>query len=218
MGIISYRRRNCNGLRKDFFTRFFSKFFGDFFSLSIFDIGCCVQKRNQCAVVRQFHPQFRCGAAGLAGEAGVGADDGERGGIEGASSVGFLDCGVADGLRIEFALDHDKTGGGGDEEIGAEVTGASHAADRVTGGGEEVADEVFVVRAGRDRREVAAPFEIGASERGRIRSGAAVAIGRAPFRTPARASPAATRFARGIFGRRAAGALGFTVNHRRRIW
>ena len=88
------------------------------------------------------------GAAGLAREASVGADDGVRGGIEGASRVGLLDGRVADGLRIELALNHDETGGGGDEEIGAEVAGASHAADGITGGGEEIANEVFVVRAG----------------------------------------------------------------------
>ena len=96
----------------------------------------------------QFHAQFRGGATGLAGEAGVGADDGVRSRIEGASRVGFLNGGVADGLRIEFALDHDESGGGGDVEVGAEVTGTTNAADGITGGGEEIADEVFVVRAG----------------------------------------------------------------------
>ena len=96
----------------------------------------------------QFHAQFRGSAAGLAGEAGVGADDGERGGIEGASRVGLLDGRVADRLRIELALNHDETGGGGDEEIGAEVARAAYAANGVTGGGEEIANEVFVVRAG----------------------------------------------------------------------
>ena len=116
--------------------------------------------------------------------------------------VGFLDSRVADGLGIELALDHDETGGSGDEEIGAEVARAPDATDGVTGGGEEIADEVFVVRAGRDRREIGAAFEGGASERGRGVGGAAIAVGGAPFRR----------------GRRAAGALGFTVNHRRRIW
>ena len=76
----------------------------------------------------QFHAQFRGSAAGLASEAGVGADDGEGRGIEGASRVGLLDGGVADGLRIEFALDHDESGGGGDEEIGAEIAGTTDAA------------------------------------------------------------------------------------------
>ena len=109
----------------------------------------------------------------MAREAGVGADDGEGRGIESTSRVGLLDGRVADGLRIELALDHDETGGGGNEEIGTEVTGATNAPDGVTGGGEELADEVFVVSAGRDRREVAALFEIGASERGGLRSGAA---------------------------------------------
>ena len=71
--------------------------------------------------MRQFHAQFRGGATGLASEAGVGANDGERGGVEGASGVGFLDGRVADGLRIELALDHDETGGGGDEEVGTEI-------------------------------------------------------------------------------------------------
>ena len=42
---------------------------------------------------------------------------------------------------------------GGDEEVGAEVARSSNAANGVTGGGEEIADEVFVVRAGRNRRE-----------------------------------------------------------------
>ena len=137
----------------------------------------------------------------MAGEAGIGADDGEGRRIEGASGVGLLDGSVADGLRIELALDYDETGECGDEEVGTEVARTADAPDGVTGGGEEIADEVFVVRAGRDRREVAAAFEVVASERGRIRSGAAVAIGSAPF----------------CGGGRAAGALSFTVNHRRRI-
>ena len=117
----------------------------------------------------------------MVGEAGVRADDGVRGGIEGARGVGLLYGGVADGLRIELALDHNETGRGGDENVGPEVTGTTNAADGVTGGGEDIADEVFIVRAGRDRREVAAPFEVGASGGVGERSGAAVAIGRAPF-------------------------------------
>ena len=109
---------------------------------------------------------------------------------------------VADGGRIELALDHDETGRGVDEKVGTEVAGAADAPDEVTGGGDDVADEVFVVRSGRDRREVAAAFEVGASERGRGVGGAAIAVGRAPF----------------CRGRRAAEFLLFTVNHRLRIW
>ena len=129
----------------------------------------------------QRHPQFRGGATGLAGEAGIGADDGEGRRIEGASGVGLLDGSVADGLRIELALDYDETGECGDEEVGTEVARTADAPDGVTGGGEEIADEVFVVRAGRDRREVAALFEVGASERVGGVNGAAVAVGGAPF-------------------------------------
>ena len=99
-------------------------------------------------MVREANAEAGGGAAGLASEAGVGANDGERGGVEGASGVGFLDGRVADGLRIELALDNDETGVGGDEEVGTEVTGASHAPDGIPGGGEKVANEVFVVRAG----------------------------------------------------------------------
>ena len=84
----------------------------------------------------------------MAGEAGVGAHDGEGRRIEDASRVGLLDGRVADGMRIELALDHDETGGGGDEEVGSEVAGTTDAPDGVTGGGEKIANEVFVVRAG----------------------------------------------------------------------
>ena len=79
-------------------------------------------------MIYQRHPQFRGGAAGLVGEAGVRADDGVRGGIESAGGVGLLDGRVANGLRIEFALDHGETGGGVDEKVGSEVAGTTDAA------------------------------------------------------------------------------------------
>ena len=88
--------------------------------------------------MREANAEAGGGTTGLAGEASIGADDGDRGGIEGASRVGFLDGGVADGLRIEFALDHADAGGRGDEEVGAEVAGAAHAADGITGGSLEL--------------------------------------------------------------------------------
>ena len=64
-------------------------------------------------MVRETDAEAGGGATGLAGEAGVGADDGVRSGIEGASRVGLLDGREADGLRIELALDHDESSGGG---------------------------------------------------------------------------------------------------------
>ena len=81
----------------------------------------CSKSVHERGVVREADAESGGGATGLAGEAGVGADDGEGRGIESTSRVGLLDGRVADGLRIELALNHDETGGGGDEEIGAEV-------------------------------------------------------------------------------------------------
>ena len=49
-------------------------------------------------MVREADAEAGGGATGLAGEAGVGADYGEGRGVEGASGVGLLDGGVADGL------------------------------------------------------------------------------------------------------------------------
>ena len=72
----------------------------------------CSKSVHERGVVREADAESGGGATGLAGDAGVGADDGEGRGIESTSRVGLLDGRVADGLRIEFALDHDETGGG----------------------------------------------------------------------------------------------------------
>ena len=49
----------------------------------------CSKSVHERGVVREADAEADGGATGLAGEAGVGADDGVRGGIEGASRVGL---------------------------------------------------------------------------------------------------------------------------------
>ena len=70
-------------------------------------------------MVREADAEAGGGATGLAGEAGIGADDGERNAPK--RSGGKVTAGnggaalkrprVADGGRIELALDHDESGG-----------------------------------------------------------------------------------------------------------
>ena len=110
-------------------------------------------------MVTQCHAEAPRGLSSLRGERGVGHDVGGGGLVECLGGVGLLDGVITDGVGVELALDHGGAGGGFGEEISPVVAGAADVDGGDVRGGEEIGDELLVVRAGSDRGEVVGGFE-----------------------------------------------------------
>ena len=102
-----------------------------------------------------------------------GIGDDERGGgfVERFRGVGLFYRVIADGIRIELALDDCCAGWRFSKEIGPAVAGAADTNGGDSGGGEDVADEPLIVGAGANCREITPFFESAASGGGLLLRG-----------------------------------------------
>ena len=102
---------------------------------------------------------------------GVGADERGGGFVERFRGVGLFHRVIADGVRIELALDDCCAGWRFSKKIGPTVARAANANGGDSGGGEDVADEPLIIGAGTNRREIAAFFNGAASGGGLLLRG-----------------------------------------------
>lgn len=144
------------------------------------------QKCRDVGVMGERHAELAGGATGLGRVVGIGDD--ERGGclVECFCRVGLFHRVVADGVRVELALDDRRAGGRFRKEIGTAVAGAANADGGDSGGGEDASHEPLVVGASANCREVALLFKGATGGRGTLLGGEGGAETRCRFGAAAR--------------------------------